>query len=307
MKHHFITLCMGILCICSCGKNYNNGGVTPSPTGTYTLESVFTDLAVTPKTVTINASTGGTFNGTSGSRYVFPANAFKKSDGSLATGDVTITVAEYLKRSDMIFSRVLPITATGAPLESAGEFYMNATQGSETLSIDPATTYKVNMPVKNASPGMSLYTGTKDPLSGFVSWNLLLDSSGKKIIYNGDTTSVITNTAGFTNADQPIPPNLIPITLHLTANNKPLGDSSLNVFGAIDGKLSAFIVNGRFFNSAMDVNLIQTMPLHFIAVAIIDRNLYTGILGVTPVKGGSYNINLTQTTPLAFKAQIDAL
>src|SRR4051812_42251522 len=121
-------LAIAALCIAACGKTYNPGpDPSGEPGGNYTMASAMAELMVAPRTVTIDAGTGGTFNGNSGTRYSFPPNAFKTATGVIVTGNVAIQVSEYLKKSDMLFSGMLPISG-GEPLLSGGEINVAATQ-----------------------------------------------------------------------------------------------------------------------------------------------------------------------------------
>ncbi len=293
--------------ICSCSKNYNaNPKVAAQASGTYTsIQSAFADLAVKSKIVTIDAGTGGTFMGNSGSRYVVPANAFKNSAGTIVTGNVQLEVKEYLKESDMLFSGVLPVSTT-EPLISGGESYMSATQNGQKLSMAGTSKYQVNMPQNGpAQTGMQLFTGQQDPTSNTVTWAPSTDSLGGTVVYNGDTTTIISNTLEFCNADHFMSsPNWQTFTLTCSAPGVALTDtiSAFTLYDNYKGVWPMLMVKGMG-----EEDHVPNIPVHFAVVAIINGNFYAGLLGATPTTGSNYNVILTKMPPSAFKAQIDAL
>ncbi|MGC4056987.1 MAG: hypothetical protein QM743_02560 [Chitinophagaceae bacterium] len=76
-------------------NNNNNGGG-----GTTTYQSFsreFEQLAPRKMTKSIDAAAGASFYGYSGTRYVFPANAFQTASGTVVTGMVDLQVMECVK------------------------------------------------------------------------------------------------------------------------------------------------------------------------------------------------------------------
>lgn len=73
----------------------------------------------------INANIANTFTLKGGTKITIPANAFKLN-GTTVTGSVVITAAEFLKRSEMVFGGTNTNHISGAPLESDGFIYLNA-------------------------------------------------------------------------------------------------------------------------------------------------------------------------------------
>src|SRR5436190_1659145 len=62
------------------------------------LDAVFAQLSVQPKTLTVDAATGGSFFGTSGTRYSFNPNSFVTATGANVTGSVQVQVTECLSK-----------------------------------------------------------------------------------------------------------------------------------------------------------------------------------------------------------------
>ncbi|WP_113662863.1 hypothetical protein [Pedobacter nanyangensis] len=83
----------------------------------------------------INASIANTFTLKGGTKITIPANAFKLN-GNTVAGPVVITAAEFLKRSDVVFSGTNTNHISGAPLESDGFIYLNASVNG--INVDKA-------------------------------------------------------------------------------------------------------------------------------------------------------------------------
>ena len=286
----------------SCKKDYQSGE------GTYSLASVFSSLQVQSKITTINASTGGSITGNSGSRYIVPANAFKDASGNVVTGNVQVETKDYVKRSDMIFSGVMPITAT-EPLMSGGETYVNATQNGQQLSLDPTKTYQVNMPQTKTPPsGLRVFTGVQDPTTNTVSWSFDSTNSMASIVTNGDTVSMITNNMHFCNADAfMVSPNWQTFTVTVSASGATISANIGFLLYAVYDNYNGVWPMGNITNNVATEDHVPNIPVHFLALTVINGNLYAGILGATPSTGSNYNVVMTKTTPAELKANIDAL
>ena len=292
----------------SCGKTYNPS-VTPTDpaAGQYTLASAIATLAVVPKTVIIDAATGGTFNGNSGTRYVFPANSFKTAAGAVVTGNVTVEVSEFLKKSDMLFSGVLPIS-NGDPLLSGGEINVKATQGGQELQMASGAKFRANMPMRGTdATGMGLFTGTKAPNEPMVNWKPAVDTANGKIVVDGDTIAILSNTLNYANADRFMSaPNYQTFTITALAPGLTISDDSIiahTFYDNYNGVWACRQASGGVFHESH----IPSTPVHFVVFCVIKGNFYGGIAGATPANGKNYQVTLSKTTPAAFKAQMDAL
>jgi len=298
---------MGILvltCAVACRKEKNNNS---GPV--YTMYSAFTEVAPKEMIQNIEAATGGSFRGNSGSRYIIPANAFVNSAGTIITGTVQIHVTEYLRKADMLFSGIIPIS-NGAPLISGGEVYITANQFGNRLWLAPGKTFQVNMP-QGGTPaaGMFLFTGQKDSAANTVNWIPVPDSTlnGRKgIVYNGDTLGIISDSIGYCNADQFMTsPNYQSFTVTATtANGAPINNSICGyaLYDNYNGLWQMYASNKVFSE-----NHVPDIPVHFVVTCIIDGDLYGGILGATPANGATYNVVLSKTTPAQLRTQVDAL
>ncbi len=296
-------------------KDYQSSTLTNTNTNTGSLATVFATAAVTPKIVSIDATTGGSFYGTGGVRNVFPPNGFQTATGASVTGMVQVQVADYIKRSDMIFSGIAPIS-NAQPLISGGEVYLNATQGGQTLYMKPGNRCQINLPQKHTPPsGMQLFyaDGAFKKTTGGVNWRLAhVDSAGGSVVYNGDTLSLNTDSLKMCNADQFMSsPDYQTFTVTLNAGGATISDSLVMAFALCDNFNGYWPMVGEYgggvTNHVISVDHVPDIPVHFVAVAIINGWLYAGILGATPSNGTNYTITLKPTTIADLKTAIDAL
>lgn len=82
------------------------------------------------------------------------------------TGEVDFEFVEIFAKSDMILANKPTITKSGSILESAGEFYFNATQDGVQLML--AKPVLVQAPAPNDIPGMFLFIGSTDAAGNFA-------------------------------------------------------------------------------------------------------------------------------------------
>ncbi|WP_343531825.1 hypothetical protein [Pedobacter sp.] len=92
----------------------------------------------------INTNISNTLVLRSGTKITIPANAFKLN-GTTVTGSVVITAAEFLKRSDIVFSGTNTNHISGAPLESDGFIYLNASVNG--TNVDKALNANIDIAI----------------------------------------------------------------------------------------------------------------------------------------------------------------
>ena len=100
----------------SCGKkNDTIPALFKEPYGS--MSDFFKKNEAPTQVFTLNAATGAVIIGAQGTKIIFPAYAFKHSNGSIVTGAVSILLREVYKKSDMLLTK-LSTTSNGAPLIS---------------------------------------------------------------------------------------------------------------------------------------------------------------------------------------------
>lgn len=96
----------------------------------------------------INAGISNTFTLQGGTKITIPANAFKLN-GVTVTGNVVITAGEFLKRSDVVFSGTNTNHISGAPLESDGFIFLNASVNGTNVDKQLGALIQIAIPTSN--------------------------------------------------------------------------------------------------------------------------------------------------------------
>jgi hypothetical protein len=276
--------------------------------GPYTLQNIFNSMAVTPTRVTLNASAGGTFYGASGARYSFPSFSLER-DSVQITGNVDVSVAEYLKVSDMIFSSVLPYS-NGSPLVTAGAYYINITQNGQTVILARPAKYQVYLPVASAMSlaGLSLYFGRPDDTiaSNSVNWQPITDTAHGWVTAGTDTVVITSDSIHFNAASRNLlSPAYQSFALKVTAPITTFSDT-LVAYAVFDSLNSVWQMSASHDHTITET-MVPNSPVHFVVFTVINGDFYAGITAATPVSGNTYTVNLTKTSPVALRQKIDGL
>lgn len=307
ISNTIVISCLAGIVFTGCGKKYDPG---PVSTSTYTVESFLSEVSVKPKKVKFNAASGASFYGNSGTHYEFQPSSFTNAAGVIVTGDVDVSVSEFLNRADMLFSSVLPITATDA-LVSGGEILVTAQQGGEQLNMAPGKLFTAKMPMKGTdAKNMTLFTGVMD--NGRVVWRPADSAAGPGspgIKIAGDTVEIISGTVGYCNADRFMTsPNYQQFNIIINTGGLDYDNDSLTILTLYDEFAGVWPCRkSRGPGNVYQETHVPNIPVHFVAYVTIKGRVYGGILGATPVTGSSYTVTLTPTTSKALKAEIDKI
>lgn len=112
------------------------------------LQTVSFNTSELPKTIVLR---GGT-------RITIPQNAFTRS-GSPVTGTITFNALEFYKRSDLLFGGSNTNHISGAPLETQGSFFLEATQNGVALDRQLAQPLTIAVPAENNGDLTLLWEG----------------------------------------------------------------------------------------------------------------------------------------------------
>ncbi len=294
----------------ACKKN-DNPTISPIPGSYTTLNSAFAGEAPKSKTVTINATTGASFYGNSGTRYAFLPNSFQTSSGGLVSGNVDIEVLECTNNADMIFGRMLTMS-DGQTLISGGEIRVKASQAGNNVYIRPGMTYNVNMPTNKgaATSDMSFFRGrpTETFLGTTTNWGLSRDSF-MSIVYNGDTIGMTPDSLGDSNIDKFTSAGVAKVDIKLSGISGTIDVKNVMAYYLLEGYLSvASLPTTNFFSNTYNSQVMLKMQSHIVACCIYSGDFYAGTLAsVTPTDGTVYTLNLNKMSPAAFKTMINAL
>lgn len=111
------------------------------------------------ETYTVNLQESATFTTKNGRKYTVRRNALVRPDGSSATGAITFSVKEISTPAAMIFADRPTATRTGAPLESYGEFFVSAVQGTTPLKLRKDSAIAVQVPAKPNDQRIPMWNG----------------------------------------------------------------------------------------------------------------------------------------------------
>ena len=302
----------------SCSKKDKNATTTTSYSSS---QDVFNALNLKPKTISLDATTGGSFYGNSGTRYIFSANSFITESGANVTGTVQIQACEYLLKGDMLFSKMLPIS-NNDPLLSAGEINVSASQNGQIVYIKPGNSFIANIPQTGALATATRFFGGRQPLDTTIArtnWiPIQLDSTGHarnfiEIFPSNDTLSIVSDSMRLCNADAFMTsPNYQTFTVTISIAGTTLTTSSPVFLGyAFYDNYKAVWPIGRIGSYASGVfteQHVPNIPVHFVVFGVLDGKFYGGTTGsITPATGMNYTVTLEEQDATAFKARLNTL
>ena len=285
--------------------------VTPTPVDsttfyTYSMSSVYSLLKVVPKTVTMNVATGGAIVGNSGTIYTFPANAFQTAGGGSVTGNITLSLSEYVKKGDMIFSRVLPVS-DGQTLISGGQILVEATQGGSKLILKPGYNFTASIPqLGQISDYMSLYYGynvntTVSPI------NWVTGTGTGTATRFGDTVTLNADSVGYLSAGKPYA-GATNQAIALTVNGLTFDDSDHVQAYAVYDNYRSITPMLRRYHQKFTQDSVLNVPTHFVVYTVYRGEFYAGISSsVTPLSGGSYSVTVSKVNPITFLHTVNGM
>lgn len=295
-----------------------------TPKGPYaSIDEVFEELRVKPKSVTINAEKDNSFYGNSGTRYIIFGNTLVKSDGTPVTGEVEVQVSEFIDEGDMIFSKMLPIS-DGKPLASGGQIDIKITQGGEALKLKDGATLEANIPQgKEADPKMEFFEGEKkdDGGANLVNWKRPeIDSAAwwrnrVQPVWNNnqtvlsDTLKIVTSDIMLVNADHFMNPDYKDFSVVLKCDDFDVDKTEFSSFcyAMYDDYKGAWIIGYNFREGKTWNNHVPDIPVHFVAFTVVDGEFYGGVLAATPEDNVVYEIKLTKQDPVEFRKMMNNL
>ncbi|MGO4293246.1 hypothetical protein [Chitinophaga sp. RAB17] len=150
------------------------------------------------ETFNVSAQQGETVTTKSGKKYTIPRNSLLNPDGTPASGTVTISVKEISNAANMIFADRPTATNNGKALESFGEFFVVASQGTKLLKLRPDSAIKVQAPAKPNDQRIPMWNGdttvTRD-ISGYNYLNQFITISTQVSANKGVDWQQVTNPA----------------------------------------------------------------------------------------------------------------
>ena len=279
------------------------------------MDAVFGMLSLQPKTLTVDATAGGSYFGNSGTRYIFYGGSFMTASGATVTGNVDIQVTEYLQKGDMIFSKMLPIS-NGAPLISGGEINVLATQNGQPVYLKTHNLFVANLPQPGTpDTAMNFFASTPNLDTTTIKTNWLpiaKDTSHynvKIVVGSGDTLTMFSDSMKLCNADHFMTSySYQNFTLAITMSGSPaVSSNAIYAYALYDNYKGAWPVHSVGSENSFSVDHVPCIPVHFAVFTLNKGVFYGGVTGATPVTGSTYTIDLTEQEPFAFKNLINGL
>lgn len=109
--------------------------------------------------------------------FQFPLNAFRTKAGKVVSGNVNISITEYLSNADIIYGGVTTTTANNL-LQSGGMFQIVVSQNGQELDLN-VKQYDVQFPTKKVDWSMQIFEGkeiTNENGEADISWEENYDS-----------------------------------------------------------------------------------------------------------------------------------
>jgi hypothetical protein len=271
-------------------------------------------LAGMKQTFTLDAG-GGEIEGEDGTVVSFYPNTIFKSNGDPATGNITIELVEIYKKSQILLTNMttqgIDPSGTVGTLISGGEFFVNAKQGNEQLTLNG--TFQIAAPTDNTGgldQGMRPFIGVQQCADGTCKnvWK----QQDRDIKMGQSTYNIFQNQFGWTNIDRwysdPRPKTTLFVDVPEGYDN-----TNCSVYLSYDGEPTALASFDRYDSTtALFTEHYGQIPIglevHFIMVSVIDDQWYYAIRPATI--GANHVETFTELQPIteaALITMIDAL
>jgi hypothetical protein len=209
MKQSFFSALALIALLSACSKS-DSGSQTVDldEVGFEKAKTFFEENAPKYESFTVNANAASIITTTKGTKISIPAGSFRSLSGQPITGNVTVSVKDLYKSSDMLLSN-RPTNSNGQMLLSFGEMAVNATQDGKALQLrDDSNNVRVQVP------------NVPNPRQGQQAPDILM--------WDADT-SVTTVTSGHNHENIPVN-STVPTNVSRGANWTATGQSATNNF-----------------------------------------------------------------------------
>ncbi len=293
----------------ACNKEEDPQNV--SATGPFTtLESVLNLYAAPSQTFTVNADSGGSFQGARGTRFLVPRYAFRQPGavGDTIHGVVQVTLREFLDRSEMIYSRVVP--GNQPSLVSGGAFFFTISYQGKTIearTTNPITVYLPQRNFLNEGGNLQPYTGSPQPnVISSVVWQPAL-SPQPVTSADFDTVAFSTDTAGyhmpaFERAFFNPGGNEVTVRFSISGGGLTAGNSFLYVLPK--GVRQVIPVGNNKSLQGATFKVQKETSVYLVGISVVNGIFQGNIVEAKLEEGRSYGVNVVDTDPKEFKERI---
>jgi hypothetical protein len=294
---------IAIALLFSCKKEEGSHN-TVTPGGYESLDDIFARTTHTATTQSVIVSTGGEVISKGGTHVFFPPNAFQSYNGTVITGSVDVKVNDWVRKGDMVFGKVLPVSNNQA-LTTSGQAYVEVTQKGVPVRLRKGYRMILKFPTFTiTSTGDSVYLGkTVAGSVNTVNW-YRNDTIGVSNIV-GDTTYLTSDSLRYIASSHYLNPSTnANFTIRLDA---PIALEQTVAVALINGVRSVYPVSSAISNSIYAQH-IPAMPLHVAVMGVTKGVFYGGIVPINnPMTDSTWTVTIKQVDPQAFRLQMNAL
>ncbi|MBP6456468.1 MAG: hypothetical protein KA275_07035 [Chitinophagaceae bacterium] len=270
------------------------------------LNSLYSENNLKPIISNFPNNVGISTYGPGGSRLVIQPNTFVDVNGNIISGTINIEFTDYTNRTDMVFSKILPIS-NGEPLISGGEYNLKASANGAEVFIAPGKTIEVKLPQNAAfnNTGMEFFRGEfiqniAQESANTVNWFEPETLSVGTIITATDTISIFNDSTGLCNADKFFTsPNYVDFDIEV--NGATIKGTTFQGYCFYKGLNAVWSLPINLSNT-IEAKQIPDLECHFVVFGYYQGELYAGtITDITPQNNVKLNITLIKTDASTLK------
>jgi hypothetical protein len=281
--------------------------VTPVSISYTSLDTYWETKAPTAESFIFTAQNGTTFTTKNGSVVTIPSNALITSSGLPVSGSVSVKMKEIFTKSEMMYSGILPVSY-GNVLNSGGEFFIQATQNGNALRVADNMLVEVEIPAQAIANNMQLFFAEPIEEPDTMNWVQVdqgwfpQDSLGSSFGFNAvdSTYEIDLDTLTWCNIDGFMSGvSYFDCTFNLTGITG-LDGSNTKAVAFFKNQNSAWNVGvsawGSIVNDVISETHLADVPLNLVVISVVDGDLYSGVLDITPQSNQVYSISMSITT-----------
>jgi hypothetical protein len=278
------------------------------------MADFFAKNGVAMQSYTINAGTGGSFTTPQGTVVTIPANAFMNGSYHLITGNVTINFKDIYKKSDMLLSNMPTNMVNGAPLKSAGEFFIKAVHGNDTVQLTQKITIKQpfnSLPADTMMKPFVQNNGVFIAGQGWVPADTLAtvsrDLSLSDYVFSLYSLQSPVDSGTWCNSDNSYFFSAFPqtsLTLQETDSVSKYNTYVFLVFKGLNSMVHVYNGSGNTFPYAYAP---QGLDCTVVAVGVKGGTVYSSFTPITIGSNQTVNFSMSATTTADFEAALAAL
>ncbi len=284
-----------------------------------TLPATLKAYAAPLQQLNVNADSGGAYRLARGTLLKIPKGAFQNPNGDTTHGTVQVTFAEYLDRSEFIFSNILTDNVdtvenliVSLNVNSAGAFFFKPSQKGLAIQLRSGAGIIVHLPQRNLlaanQPGIRLQTllGTQNDLPiGSVTWFYSPSRDNQSYSVAFDTVAYRFDTVGYHQPFQALQFFQGPSTVRFSMSGVD-GITTGNSFTYLLPKGIRSVIDigsgPRLRNRPFNVQ--DQVEVNLVGVAVVNGRFYGGITTTKLENNKSYGITVKEADPAAFKTAI---